>query len=96
MTKKKLCGASPNKRGEMLTFCIVILHDNARPHTAARTQALLDHFTLELLDHPPYIPDLAPSDYHLFICTYLKNWSRSQCFNNNEELMEGVKMWPSP
>jgi hypothetical protein len=41
----------------------------------------------------PYSPDLAPNDYHLFI--YLKNWLRSQNFNNNEELMEGVKTWLS-
>jgi hypothetical protein len=33
------------------------------------------------------------SDYHLF--TYLKNWLWSQRFNNNEELMEGVKTWLS-
>jgi histone-lysine N-methyltransferase SETMAR len=43
----------------------------------------------ELSDHPPYCPDLTPSDYHLF--NYLKNWLRSQRFSNNEELMEGVK-----
>jgi hypothetical protein len=46
-----------------------------------------------LFDNPPYSPDLAPSDYYLF--TYLKNWLASQFFNNNEELMEGVKMWLS-
>jgi hypothetical protein len=27
--------------------------------------------------------------------TYLKNWLRSQRFNNNEGLMEGVKTWLS-
>jgi hypothetical protein len=41
-----------------------------------------------LFDDPPYIPDLAPSDYHLFI--YLKNWLGSQCFDNNE-LIEGAR-----
>jgi histone-lysine N-methyltransferase SETMAR len=46
-----------------------------------------------LFDYPPYSPDLAPSDHHLF--TYLKNWLRSQHFNNNEELMRGVKTWLS-
>jgi hypothetical protein len=46
-----------------------------------------------LFDHTPYSPDLAPSDYHLF--TYMKNWLGSQNFNNNEELMEGVKTWLS-
>jgi hypothetical protein len=51
--------------------------------------ALLEHLDWELFDHRPYSPALAPSDYHLFIC--LKNWLRSQLFNNNEELMEGIK-----
>jgi histone-lysine N-methyltransferase SETMAR len=46
-----------------------------------------------LFYHPPYSPDLAPSDYDLF--TYLNNWLRSQRFNSNEELTEGVKTWLS-
>jgi hypothetical protein len=46
-----------------------------------------------MFKHPPYSPDLAPSNYYLF--NHLKNWLGSQCFNNNEELMEGVKMWLS-
>jgi hypothetical protein len=50
-------------------------------------------YQLELFDHPPYSPNLTPSNYHLPI--YLKNWVRSQYFNHNEELMEGVKMWLS-
>jgi transposase len=69
----------------MLTYGLVLLHDKARPHTAARTRALLEHFSWELFDHPPYSHGLAPNDYRLF--TYLKNWLRSQPFNNNEELM---------
>jgi hypothetical protein len=40
-----------------------------------------------LFDHPPYSPDLTPSDYDLF--TYLKNWLGSQPFNSNEGFMEG-------
>jgi transposase len=75
----------------MLTPGVVLLHDNARPHTAAGTRILLEHFNWELFDHPPYSPDLAPSDCHLF--TYLKNWFGSQRFSNNEKLIEGVKTW---
>jgi hypothetical protein len=75
----------------MLTSGVVLLHENARMQTAVHTRALLEHF--ELSDHPPYSPDLAPRDYHLF--TYLKNWLGSQCFNNKEKLMEGAKMWLS-
>jgi histone-lysine N-methyltransferase SETMAR len=70
-TLKKLRRTIQNKRRGMLTYGVVILRDSARPHTAARTRALLDHFNWELFDHPPYSPDLALSDYHLF--TYLKN-----------------------
>jgi hypothetical protein len=73
----------------MLTYGVVLLHDNALPRTAARTRELLEHFDWELFDHTPYSPDLAPSDCHLFI--YLNNWLGSQRFNSNEELMEGVK-----
>jgi hypothetical protein len=51
----------------------------------------LKHFNWELSDHLPYTPDLTPSDYHLF--TDPKNWLQSQCFNNNEELMGGIKTW---
>jgi hypothetical protein len=76
----------------MLTSGVVLLHDNGRPHTPVRTRTLQKHFSWELFDHAPYIPDLAPRDYQLF--TYLNNWLRSQCFNN-EEFIEGVKKWLS-
>jgi histone-lysine N-methyltransferase SETMAR len=66
----------------------VLLHDNTSPHTGARTRALLEHYNWELFDHPPYSPDLAPSDNNPFI--YLNNWMRSQPFKNND-FMEGVK-----
>jgi hypothetical protein len=75
----------------MLTYSVVLLHDNESLYTAALTRAVFDHLYWVLFDHPPYSTDLAPSDYHLF--TYLKNWLRSKHFNNNEELIEGVKTW---
>jgi hypothetical protein len=92
-TLKKLHRAIQNKRHGMLTFGVVLHHDNAHPHTGAHTLALLEYINWELFDHPPDSPDLAPSDYHLF--TYLKNCLGSQRFSNNEELMEGVKTWLS-
>jgi len=45
---------------------IVLLHDNAHPHTAAHTVETLQKLKFQVLAHPPYSPDLTPSDYHLF------------------------------
>jgi histone-lysine N-methyltransferase SETMAR len=73
---KKLHRVINNKRCGMLTSSVVLLHANARPYTAARTLATMNHFKQELCDYPPYGLDLTPSYYHLF--TYLKNWLRSQ------------------
>jgi hypothetical protein len=70
----------------------VLLHDNAQPHTAARTNALIKLFNWEIFDHPSYRTDLAPSDYHLF--TKMKVWLATQRFHTNEELMDGVSNWP--
>jgi histone-lysine N-methyltransferase SETMAR len=70
-TLKELRRAIQKERRGRLTSGVVLLHDNARPHTAARTQALLVHFNWELSDHLPYSPYIAPRDYHLF--TYLRN-----------------------
>jgi hypothetical protein len=92
-TLKQLLRAIENRIRGMLISGIVPLHAHAQLRTAACAGELLEHFSWELFDHPPYSPDLAPSDYHLF--TYVKNWLGSQRFSNNEELMEGVKTWLS-
>jgi len=75
----------------MITKDVVLLHDNAQPHTAVRTNVLIKSFSWEIFDHPPYSPDLAPSDYNLFI--KIKVWLATQRFHTNEELIEGVNNW---
>jgi hypothetical protein len=69
----------------MLTKGIVLLHDNMRPHTKARTDALIKLFNWEIFDHPPDSTDLMPSDYHLFTKMV---WLATQRFHTNEELMD--------
>lgn len=44
--------ASKNKGLGMLTRGIIILKNNARPHTARITTALLEKFGWDVLDHP--------------------------------------------
>jgi transposase len=75
----------------MLTKGIILLHDNTHPHTAARTNSLIKLFNWEIFDHPPYSPDLAPSDYHLF--TKMKVWLAIQHFHSNEQLVDGFNNW---
>jgi len=71
-TVNKLRRSIQNKRRRMLTKGVALLHDKARPHTAARTNALVNLFDWEIFDHPLYSPDLLPSGYHLF--TKMKVW----------------------
>ena len=42
----------------------------------------------EVVPHPPYSPDLAPSDYYLF--RQLKNHLRGLNFSSDDELKEEV------
>ncbi|KAJ4427740.1 hypothetical protein ANN_25393 [Periplaneta americana] len=91
-TLRKLRRAIQNKRRGMLTAGVVLLHDNARPHTARCTAAVLTEFGWDLLDHPPYSPDLAPSDFHVFL--HLKKFlSSGERFGNDEELKTSVTRW---
>jgi histone-lysine N-methyltransferase SETMAR len=80
-TLKKLRRAIQNKRRGMLSRDVVMIQDNACPHTAAATQNLITTFGWEQFDHPPYSPDLAPSDFHLFL--HLKSFLAGQRFHND-------------
>jgi len=54
------------KRRGKFTYGVLFLHDNAPTHRELAIQKKLAYLGFQLLDHPPYSPDLAPSDYHLF------------------------------
>ena len=44
----------------------ILLQDNAQPHVAQGTLLKIQQWNLEVLSHPLYSPDLAPTDYHFF------------------------------
>uniref|UniRef100_A0A8C5RKU3 Transposase n=1 Tax=Laticauda laticaudata TaxID=8630 RepID=A0A8C5RKU3_LATLA len=90
-TLQKLRKAIQNKRRGKLSSKILFLHDNARPHTANRTREVLNAFKWEIFPHPPYSPDLAPSDFHLFL--RMKTWLEPQRFDDDVELWAGVTDW---
>lgn len=65
---------------------VVFHHDNAKPHTALVTKLKLNTFKWEVMQHPPYSPDLAPTDYHLF--RSLQNHLNTQRFNSVESIKQ--------
>ena len=44
----------------------LLQHNNARSHTSLKTVEHTANFSWTVLRHPPYSPDLAPSDFYLF------------------------------
>ncbi|WKY15001.1 hypothetical protein Q1695_000485 [Nippostrongylus brasiliensis] len=67
---------------------VIFQHDNARPHVANNTRLFLKECGWEVICHPPYSPDLAPSDYHLF--RSLKNHIAGKKFRNEEDVKTAV------
>ncbi|GJQ86805.1 hypothetical protein Trydic_g5594 [Trypoxylus dichotomus] len=45
---------------------LILQHDNARPHLGQPVRRYLEGVKWEVLPHPPYSPDIVPSDYHSF------------------------------
>jgi histone-lysine N-methyltransferase SETMAR len=52
------------------------------------TQQKIKELNWEILDHPPYSPDLAPSDYHLF--RSLQNHLNNKKFERYEQVSDAI------
>jgi len=61
---------------------VILLHDNARPYVAKVVKKYLETLKWDILPHPPYSPDIAPSDYWLF----RRNKSSVHFFRRNRKL----------
>ncbi|GFU16048.1 histone-lysine N-methyltransferase SETMAR [Trichonephila clavipes] len=81
----KLNDALQQKRSELINRKGVVFHqDNARPHTSLITHQKLLHLEWDTMPHPPYSPDLVPSDYYLFRSH--QNFLDGKTFTSNEEV----------
>ncbi|UYV82271.1 hypothetical protein LAZ67_21001522 [Cordylochernes scorpioides] len=87
----KLRAAIKRKRPGLLSQKVLLVHDNARPHAARTTQTLLENFKWEIFTHPPYSPDLASSDFHLFPA--LKLHLGGKHFANDDEVQAEANHW---
>lgn len=73
------------KRPRLAHKRVLFHHDNAPAHTSGIAAAKLMEVGFQLVSHPPYSPDLAPSDYYLF--PNMKKWLAGKRFYSNEEVI---------
>ena len=80
--RKRLCVSSSG---------VYLQHHNSRLRTARHTLKQIQGLQLEVLPYPPYSPDLAPSDFHLF--WPIEDSVCKRRFGSYEEVKEAVHYW---
>jgi len=63
-----------------------MIRDNTHPHTAM--QNLIMTFGCDQFDYPPYSPNVAPSDFHLFL--HLKSFLAGRQFHEDSKVKEAI------
>jgi len=91
LLKNHLRPAIKSKRRGRLSTRVLLQHDNARPYTARLTVTTIQDLSFECLSHPPYSPDLVPSDFHVF--GPLKEAMGGKSFRSDEEVQQAVHEW---
>ena len=67
---------------------IILHHDNARSYAALGIRQKIAEVDWKILSHPPYSPNIAPSDYHLFLS--LQNFLTGKKFKNEEDIKQAL------
>ncbi|KAG5321058.1 MOS1T transposase, partial [Pseudoatta argentina] len=70
---------------------VILLHDNARPHVAKPVKTYQETLKWEVLTHPLYSPDIAPSDFHLF--RSMAHGLADRRFHSYEEAQKWIDSW---
>ena len=65
-TLKKLKVRIQRVRPALEMSKVLLQHDNAWPHTSLKTHEVISSFGWRIISHTPYLPNLAPCDFHLF------------------------------
>lgn len=66
----------------------ILLHDNARPHISKMTVQKLHDLQYEVLPHPPYSPDLSPTDYHMF--KHMNDFLANKTFRDQGSIQKNI------
>jgi len=91
LLKNHLHPAIKSKRRGLLSTGVLLQRDNARPHTAHSSVATIQDLSFECLPHPPYLPDLAPSYFHVF--GQLKEAMGGKSFRSDKEVQQAEHEW---
>ena len=70
---------------------VILQHDNAQPHVAKPVKTYLETLKWEVLPHPPYSPDIAPSDYYLF--RSIAHGLADRQFRSYEDIKKWLDSW---
>ena len=70
---------------------VILQHDSDRHHAAKPVKTYLETLKLEVLPHPPYSPDIAPSDYYLF--RSIAHGLADQLFCSYEDIEKWLDSW---
>ena len=76
-----------NLRGK-LTLSVLLLQDNSPAYTSQVAVTAATECGFLILPHPPYFPDMAPSDFYLF--PKLKSHLHGTQYGRNEGAIEAV------
>ena len=72
----------------------ILLHDNARPHTAQSMLQQLNELGYGVLSHSPYSLTLLPTNYHFF--KHLDNFLQGKHFYNQEAAENAFQEFMDP
>ena len=70
---------------------VILQHDNARPHVAKPVKTYLETLKWEVLPHPSYSSDIAPSYYYLF--RSMAHGLADQQFRSYEDIEKWLDSW---
>jgi hypothetical protein len=87
--------AMKRKRPSMLRSCVIVLHENARPHAVCIIWDTLRSTPWKVLNHRPYIPNLSPWLLHIFTPPPppQKKETKGHRFQSDEDVKAAVVLW---
>jgi len=89
----KCRAAMKEKRRGKLWGRVLFHRDNAPAHSSSQPLTVIRNAGFVLLRHPPYSPDLAPSDFYLFPFPKLNEFMKGRKFADDNDVICTASDW---